>query len=31
MYELDETLQALNHYYLGDGEAIKKAIGAIAT
>ena len=30
VYELDETLQALNHYYLGDEEAIKKATAAVA-
>jgi 2,3-bisphosphoglycerate-dependent phosphoglycerate mutase len=30
VYELDETLQALNHYYLGDEETIKKATDAVA-
>ena len=30
VYELDETLQALNHYYLGDEEAIRKATSAVA-
>lgn len=29
VYELDETLHALNHYYLGDEEAIKKATDTV--
>ena len=31
VYELDETLQALNHYYLGDEETLKRAADAVAT
>jgi len=30
VYELDETLQAFNHYYLGDEETIKKATDDVA-
>ncbi len=30
VYELDENLQPINHYYLGDQEAIKKAMDAVA-
>ncbi len=30
VYELDEKLQPLNHYYLGDQEAIQKAMEAVA-
>jgi len=30
VYELDEDLQPLTHYYLGDEEAIKKAMEAVA-
>lgn len=30
VYELDENLQPLKHYYLGDQEAIKKAMEAVA-
>jgi 2,3-bisphosphoglycerate-dependent phosphoglycerate mutase len=30
VYELDDNLNAVNHYYLGDPEAIKKAMEAVA-
>ena len=30
VYELDENLQPIKHYYLGDPEAIKKAMDAVA-
>jgi 2,3-bisphosphoglycerate-dependent phosphoglycerate mutase len=30
VYELDEHLRPQNHYYLGDSEAIKKAMAAVA-
>jgi len=30
VYELDDNLKALNHYYLGDPEAAKKAAEAVA-
>jgi 2,3-bisphosphoglycerate-dependent phosphoglycerate mutase len=30
VYELDENLKALKHYYLGDQEAIKQAEQAVA-
>jgi len=30
VYELDENLQPIKHYYLGDQEAIKKAMEAVA-
>jgi 2,3-bisphosphoglycerate-dependent phosphoglycerate mutase len=30
VYELDEDLRPLTHYYLGDPEAIKKAAEAVA-
>jgi 2,3-bisphosphoglycerate-dependent phosphoglycerate mutase len=30
VYELDENLEPINHYYLGDPEAIKKAMDAVA-
>ncbi|MFH1504479.1 MAG: 2,3-diphosphoglycerate-dependent phosphoglycerate mutase [Candidatus Omnitrophota bacterium] len=30
VYELDENLKALKHYYLGDPEVIKKAIDSVA-
>ena len=30
VYELDENLKALNHYYLGDEEEIKKATASVA-
>jgi 2,3-bisphosphoglycerate-dependent phosphoglycerate mutase len=30
VYELDDKLKALNHYYLGDPETIKKAIDSVA-
>jgi len=30
VYELDDNLKALKHYYLGDPEAIKKAINSVA-
>jgi 2,3-bisphosphoglycerate-dependent phosphoglycerate mutase len=30
VYELDETLQPINHYYLGDPEEIAKAAAAVA-
>jgi len=30
VYELDENLKPINHYYLGDPEAIKKAMDAVA-
>lgn len=30
VYELDDNLQPLQHYYLGDQEAIKKAMEAVA-
>jgi 2,3-bisphosphoglycerate-dependent phosphoglycerate mutase len=31
VYELDDKLQALNHYYLGDPEKIRKATAAVAS
>ena len=30
VYELDDHLRALNHYYLGDPEAIAKAAASVA-
>ena len=30
VYELDENLRPIQHYYLGDPEAIKKAMDAVA-
>ena len=30
IYELDENLKPLKHYYLGDPERIKKAIESVA-
>jgi 2,3-bisphosphoglycerate-dependent phosphoglycerate mutase len=30
VYELDEQLKPLQHYYLGDSEAIAKAAAAVA-
>ena len=30
VYELDEDLKALKHYYLGDAEEIQKAVQAVA-
>ena len=30
VYELDEDLKPLNHYYLGDAEAVAKAAQAVA-
>ncbi len=30
VYELDHTLQPIKHYYLGDPEAVKKAMAAVA-
>jgi len=30
IYELDDNLKSLKHYYLGDPEAIKKAIDSVA-
>jgi len=30
IYELDETLQTISHYYLGNAETVKKAIEAVA-
>lgn len=30
IYELDERLQTINHYYLGDAAAVQKAIQAVA-
>ena len=30
VYELDEDLKPIKHYYLGDPEAIKKAAEAVA-
>ncbi len=30
VYELDDSLNALEHYYLGDPEAVKKAMEAVA-
>lgn len=30
VYELDEELRPINHYYLGDQDAIKKAMDAVA-
>jgi len=30
IYELDETLQPLKHYYLGDQEAVRQAMAAVA-
>ena len=29
IYELDEDLKAISHYYLGDPEAVKQAIEAV--
>ena len=31
VYELDDALQPLRHYYLGDPEAIAKAAAAVAS
>ena len=31
VYELDSDLKALKHYYLGDPEAVKKAMDAVAS
>ena len=30
VYELDEALRPLQHYYLGDPEAVRKAAEAVA-
>ena len=30
VYELDEDLRPIRHYYLGDEEAVKKAAQAVA-
>jgi 2,3-bisphosphoglycerate-dependent phosphoglycerate mutase len=30
VYELDDDLKALNHYYLGDPEKVKAAMDAVA-
>jgi 2,3-bisphosphoglycerate-dependent phosphoglycerate mutase len=30
VYELDNTLRPLRHYYLGDQELVKKAIESVA-
>jgi 2,3-bisphosphoglycerate-dependent phosphoglycerate mutase len=30
VYELDQELQPLRHYYLGDPEAVRKAAEAVA-
>jgi 2,3-bisphosphoglycerate-dependent phosphoglycerate mutase len=30
VYELDENLKPLKHYYLGDPEVLKKAVEAVA-
>ena len=30
VYELDEALKPIKHYYLGDEEAVKKAAEAVA-
>jgi 2,3-bisphosphoglycerate-dependent phosphoglycerate mutase len=30
VYELDENLKPITHYYLGDQEAIQKAMDAVA-
>jgi 2,3-bisphosphoglycerate-dependent phosphoglycerate mutase len=30
VYELDDDLRALNHYYLGDQEAVAKATASVA-
>ncbi len=30
VYELDENLQPIKHYYLGDADAVKKAMDAVA-
>jgi len=29
IYELDDDLKPINHYYLGDPEAVKQAIEAV--
>ena len=31
VYELDDTLQPIRHYYLGDAEAIAEAAAAVAS
>jgi 2,3-bisphosphoglycerate-dependent phosphoglycerate mutase len=31
VYELDENLKSLRHYYLGDQEKIKQAMEAVAS
>jgi 2,3-bisphosphoglycerate-dependent phosphoglycerate mutase len=31
VYELDENLKPIRHYYLGDAEAAAKAAAAVAT
>jgi 2,3-bisphosphoglycerate-dependent phosphoglycerate mutase len=30
VYELDDDLKPINHYYLGDEETIRKAIESVA-
>ncbi len=30
VYELDEDLKPIKHYYLGDQDAVQKAINAVA-
>ena len=30
VYELDDNLKPIKHYYLGDPEAVKKAIDSVA-
>ena len=30
VYELDDTLKPIRHYYLGDAEAVAKAAAAVA-
>ncbi len=30
VYELDENLKTINHYYLGDADAVAKAAAAVA-
>jgi 2,3-bisphosphoglycerate-dependent phosphoglycerate mutase len=31
VYELDEALKPIRHYYLGDAEAVAKAAAAVAS
>jgi 2,3-bisphosphoglycerate-dependent phosphoglycerate mutase len=30
VYELDENLHPIKHYYLGDAAAVQQAVGAVA-